>query len=70
MLLLFSHANTTEMIKLPKYYFGTQLILTCVSLFYKLHHPLPHGPIPNTTWSVPIAHYCLPYWLCCAWQNE
>ena len=24
---------------------------------YKLHHPLPHGPISNTTWYVPISHY-------------
>ena len=37
---------------LPKYCPETsaeaQLILTHVSLFYKLHHPLPHGPIFNT----------------------
>ena len=42
---------------LPKHYSETQLILMCVSLFYKLHYPLLHGPIFNTTWSVPIAHY-------------
>ena len=72
MLLLFSHeSTTTEMIinKLPKYYYGIQLILTCISLFCKLH-PLSHGPISNTAWSVPIARYCLPYQLCCAWQKE
>ena len=41
----------------------TQLILMCVSLFCKLsfYHPLPHGPISNTAWSVPIIHYYLPY---------
>ena len=41
---------------LPKYYpktfAKTQLILTHVLLFYRLHHPLPHGSISNITWSV------------------
>ena len=51
---------------LSKYlvYSKTQLILMSVSFFYKLHHPLQHGPITNTTWSVPIMHYCLPYPQC------
>ena len=26
----------------------------CISLFYKLDHPLPHGPISNATQSVPL----------------
>ena len=34
---------------------------------YVIH--LPHGPI-NATQSVSIAHYCLRYRLCCAWQKE
>ena len=34
-------------------------IFTHISLFYKLHHPLPHDPISNTTWSILIVHYCL-----------
>ena len=42
----------------------------CISLFYKLHHSLAHGFISNTTQSVPIVRYCLPYRLCCAWQKE
>ena len=45
------------------FYPETQLILTFISLFCKLHCPLLHGPISNTTRFVPIAHYCLPYWL-------
>ena len=55
-------------IHLPTYYPATQLIFTHVSLFYKLCHPLAHGPISNTTPSVLIAQYCLPYWLCRAWK--
>ena len=39
------------------------MCISC-SLFYILCHPLPHGPISNTTRSVPIAHYCLPHRLC------
>ena len=35
-----------------------------ISLFNKLRPPLLHGPISNTIWSVPIAHYCLHYQLC------
>ena len=39
----------------------------CVSLFYnKLHHPLLHGPISNTTQSVPTVHllFTLPTMQC------
>ena len=41
-----------------------------ISFFYNLCHPLPLGLISYTTWSVPIAHYCLPYELHRAWLKR
>ena len=52
--------NVSTQLHNLKYYSELHFLLTRLSLFYELHHLSRHGLIANITWSVPIAHYCLP----------
>ena len=61
--------NFSTQLTQTKGYSETQFLLTHVSLFYELRYLLWHGPISDTTLSVPKVHYCLTCHLCHAWQK-